>query len=214
MLDSAFTPLVVPRVGELPLDLRGEADRARTRGYADGFAEGRRVALDEAHQQQAAEAERMRQLREAYLQQRGAALNAVRTAQAALDEQLVHVGELSSARIEELAVELAMVILGAELSDPARSAAHAFRRALDQAPVARWTRVAFSERDAAVLEEDPDAASLLHDGIEVIASPAVDDGGAVVEVDGGAVDIRVAAALRRASAALRGDDDEGAEVLP
>ena len=209
MPESAFTPLVVPRVGEVPLDLRGEADRARSRGYADGFAEGRRLALDEAQRQQSAEAERMRRLREAYLQQRGAALSAVRAAQEALDDRLADVAQLSGARIEELAIDLATAILGAELSDPARSAGHALRRALDETPVARWTRVAFSERDAAVLADDPDAAALVA-GIELTSSPAVDDGGAIVDVDNGAVDTRVAAALMRAAGALRGDD--GAEV--
>lgn len=207
MLETAFTPLVLPRVGEMPIDVRSEGDRARTRGYADGFAEGRRVALEESRAQQADEHERMRRLREAYLQQRGSALAAVRASQVALDERAAKLSATASARIEQLAVELATAILGVELSDPARSAAHALRRALDATPLTTWTKVTFSERDGAVLQEDADATQLLA-GIETTTAPRVGDGGAIVEIPDGAVDTRVAEALTRALEALRGTDDQ------
>ncbi|MFC9985088.1 FliH/SctL family protein [Microbacterium keratanolyticum] len=60
MPDPAFTPLVVPRVGEAPTDARGEAERARVRGYAAGFAEGRRIALEEHRAQHLIDQERLR----------------------------------------------------------------------------------------------------------------------------------------------------------
>lgn len=213
MLESVFTPLVVPRVGETPVDVRSEADRARTRGYADGYADGRRVAAEEARALQAAEQDRMQLLREAYLHQRGTALAAVRVSHAALDEEVASIAELAALRVEELAVELAAAILGAELSDPARSAAHALRRALEATPRGEWIRVTFSERDGAVLNDDPDAAALLS-GIDVQTSPGVDDGGAIVEIEHGAVDTRVAGALRRAVDALRGTGEEVPTEVP
>ncbi|MFE7843683.1 FliH/SctL family protein [Microbacterium sp. NPDC057407] len=213
MLESVFTPLVVPRVGETPIDVRSEADRARTRGYADGYADGRRIAAEEARAQQSDEHERMRLLREAYLHQRGTALAAVRVAHSALDDRAASLAELAALRVEELAVELAAAILGAELSDPARSAAHALRRALEATPRGEWTRVTFSERDGAVLNEDPDAAALLA-GIEVQTSPGVDDGGAIVEIENGAVDTRITGALRRAAGALRGTGDDTPMGVP
>jgi len=209
---AAFTPLVVPRVGETPTDLRGEADRARTRGYADGFAEGRRVAVDEGRVQQAAEETRMQQHRTAYLSQRGAALSAVRSSSEALDQRLGELSTLAADRIEELALELATAILGVELSDPARSASHALRRALAEMPVERWTRVAFSPEDAAILRADEDAATTLH-GIQLAESASVDPGGAIVEVEDGAVDTRIMQALARAAVALSGGSDQPAEVL-
>lgn len=211
MLESAFTPLVAPRVGETPLDLRSEADRARTRGYADGFSEGRRVALEEARAQQTRESERMRQLQSAYLQERGSALGALGAAHSAFEERVALLGELAAGRIEELAIDLAAAILGVELSDPARSAAHALRRALDATPRSGWTRVTFGERDGATLREDADAAEVLA-GIEMASSAAVDPGGAIVEIEDGAVDTRVADALSRAVAALHGLDEQGAGV--
>jgi len=213
VLDSAFTPLVVPRLGATPVDARSEADRARARGYADGFAEGRRVALEEARAEQAREDERMRMLREAYLHERGTALSALRASKVALDERAARLGDVAAARIEELATELATAILGVELSDPARSAAHALRRALDAMPVGLWTRVTLSERDGETLREDADAAHLL-DGIEVVTASDVDPGGAIVEIEDGAVDTRIGEALRRAADALRGADEHGGEVLP
>lgn len=212
MLDSAFTPLVVPRVGETPIDIRGEADRARTRGYADGFAEGRRLALDEARQHQIAQQQRMHELQELYLHERGSALRAMDAARTALDHRVDEVSTLATERIEELAVVLASTILGVELSDPARSAAHALRRALAEMPVDRWTRVSFSEQDARTLEADAPAIEPLR-GIDIVASHAVDAGGAIVEIEDGAVDTRITEALARAAAALRGDEESSAGVI-
>lgn len=212
MLDSAFTPLVVPRVGETPIDLRGEADRARTRGYADGFAEGRRIALEEAQQQQSAQQQRMHELQELYLHERGSALRALDAARTAMDHRVDEVSTLTTDRIEDLAVVLATAILGAELSDPARSAAHALRRALTEMPVDRWTRVSFSEQDARILQFDAPAIEPLR-GIDILPSHAVDAGGAIVEIEDGAVDTRITEALARAAAALRGDDEIAAGVL-
>lgn len=209
--DTAFQPLVVPRVGETPTDPRGEADRARTRGYAEGFAEGRRVALDEGRRQQVLDAARREQERENDLRVRTSALTAVRASADALDQRTAQVSTLAAERIEELAVQLATAILGAELSDPARSAAHALRRTLAAMPVERWTRVVLSPQDAAVLREDAAAAAIL-DGIELREAASVTPGGAIVEVADGAVDTRIVQALARAAAVLAGDGEQHAGV--
>lgn len=212
MLDPAFTPLVVPRVGETPIDIRSEADRARTRGYADGFAEGRRVAREQAQREQDAQQLRMNELQERYLHERGSALRALHASQISLDERIDELSGLAADRVEELALDLARAILGVELSDPARSAAHALRRALAEMPADRWTRVAFSERDAQTLRADPPAVEPLR-GVDIVASSAVDAGGAIVEIEDGAVDTRITHALARAAAALHGDDALTAEVI-
>lgn len=208
--DSAFTPLVLPRVGETPLDIRSETDRARVRGYADGFAEGRRVALDDARAQQTLDQERLRLREAADAQERGAALAALHAAREALDARTARLGELAAIRIEELAIQLAATILGAELSDPARSAAHALRRAIDEVPAGRWVRVAFSEDDHRTLTTGAGAVLGLS-GIETVASADVDAGGAIVEIEDGAVDTRIGEALRRAAEALHGGDSQDGE---
>ncbi|MFJ4225277.1 FliH/SctL family protein [Microbacterium sp. NPDC089695] len=204
MLDPAFTPLRVPRVGETPIDLRGETDRARTRGYAEGFAEGRRIALEQAQVESVEQATRMQEMQVAFVERAQAALDAVRTARSTLDQRVADVAGLDAEQIERLALDLASAILGAELSDPARSAAHALRRALDEMPVERWTRVMFSPRDAETLHDDAALAAL--SGVEVVVSAAVDDGGAIVDIDDGAVDTRIAEAFARVRAALDGHD--------
>jgi flagellar assembly protein FliH len=201
--EHAFTPLVVPRVGQKPTDARADADRARVRGYADGFAEGRRIALEEARAAQMDERVRMQALRQAYLDQRESALTALRGAQSSMDRRVDELAASAVDRIEELALALAETIVGVEMSDPARSAAHAVRRALDEMPADRWTRISFSERDAAALREDDGALASLG-RIEMVASPSVDPGGAVVEIEDGAVDTRISHAFSRASAAWRG----------
>jgi flagellar assembly protein FliH len=212
VLDSAFTPLVVPRVGETPIDIRGEADRARTRGYADGFAEGRRIALEQAQLQQAEHEVRTHELLEAFLHERGSALRALATAQTSLEQRVSDLSMLAVERIEELALDLATSIIGTELSDPARSAAHAVRRALAEMPADRWSRVSFSEQDARVIHDEPSLADSLR-GVEVTASSVVDPGGAIVEIEHGAVDTRIIQAISRAAAALSGDDEQSAEVI-
>ncbi|MFJ4175750.1 FliH/SctL family protein [Microbacterium sp. NPDC089696] len=210
MLDSAFTPLAVPRVGETPIDLRGEADRARARGYAEGFAEGRRIALERAQVETTAHELRMQEMQVAFVERAQAALDAVRGAKSAIDQRVAAVARIDADRIEDLAVELATVIVGAELSDPARSAGHALRRALDQMPVDRWTRVSFSTRDADTLRADAASSAAIGD-LDLLSSDAVDDGGSIVEIDDGAVDARIGAAFARVRAALRGDDPTASE---
>lgn len=209
--DTAFSPLVVPRLGEAPVDLRGEADRARARGYADGFAEGRRRALDESRQQQAVDRERMLGRQDDEHRRRLSALDALETAGAALERRTARLSDAAADRIEELAVDLAAAILRAELSEPGRSAAHAVRRALAAMPVVRWTRVVLSPEDAATLRDDPDVAETLG-SIEIATSTDVDAGGAIVEIDAGAVDTRIGRALERAVAALNGARGDSGEV--
>jgi len=210
VLDSVFTPLAVPRVGETPIDIRGEADRARTRGYAEGFAEGRRIALEQARVEHDEHVARMDALTRAFAERARSAVDAVHGARSALVQRVDDVASLDAARIEELALELAVAIVGVELSDPGRSAAHALRRALDEAPQSRWTRIVFSERDLAALQ-DAGALAAVAD-VEISSSPTVDDGGVIVDIGDGSVDARIAPAFARARSALLGTDEESSEV--
>jgi flagellar assembly protein FliH len=206
VLDTAFTPLVVQRVGEAPLDLSGEVERARTRAHADGYAAGRRLAAEQADAERMLQQEQMRQHEDEFAQQRAAALRALDSAQARLDALTSQLSATSIDRIEALATELAAVIIGAELSDPARSAAHAVRRAADEMPVTRWTRVTFSSEDQRMLLMDERAGDLLRD-VEVAYAADIGSGGAIVEIEHGAVDMRIDEALARAKASLAGHED-------
>jgi flagellar assembly protein FliH len=206
VLDTAFTPLVVQRVGEVPLDRSGEVERARTRAHADGYAAGRRLASEQAGAERMLQQEQMRQHEEEFALQRTAALHALDAAQARLDALTSQLSATTIDRIEALATELAAAIIGAELSDPARSAAHALRRAVDEMPVTRWTKVTFSSEDQRMLLADEQAHDLLRD-VEVAYAADVGSGGAIVEIEHGAVDTRIHEALARARASLTGQED-------
>ncbi|MFJ4037733.1 FliH/SctL family protein [Microbacterium sp. NPDC090007] len=204
MTDSAFAPLVPPRIGDAAADPRAAAERARARGYADGFARGSREARDERDRL-------LQQAREDADRDAAGQREAVRTALAALqhararwDEAVAGLVRTDAERVERAAIELAEVILGAELSDAARSAAHALRRAAAAAPGGEDVRVLLHPRDARIVVDAPSASGIA--GFEIAASDEVDPGGALVELREGRIDARIDAALDRARAAL--DDDE------
>lgn len=205
MTDAAFTPLVPPRLGgSAPApDARAITEKARVRGYADGFAEGRRRAEQELAHARAELAART-------AQHDADAREALRTALAAVDavrsDLRARVAGLVAAdveRVEELAIDLAEAILDVELSDAARSAAHAVRRAVAEAPVSTWVRVHLAERDAQTLRDG--GASVMTEA-EIVVSTDVDAGGAVVELADARVDTRLSSAFARAREALRIDD--------
>ncbi len=206
VLDSAFTPLVLPRVGVERTDARAESERARARGYADGFAEGRKAADAEAQQRLTVEAQHAEQREAAAGRALASALDALQHARTQLDTHTVALAELAAARIEQLALQLAETILAAELSDDARSAAHALRRALSELPDATESQVLLHPDDHRTLVATG-ALAAVPTGVDIAVSPEVDRGGALVMADDGTVDARVAQALARASAALRGDTD-------
>lgn len=205
MSEPVFAPLVPPRIGDAAADPRGATEKARARGYADGFARGRRDAREERDRL-------IEQERTDAAHRTAEAEGAVRSALAALDaarlELEAAVAVLVSAdvgRVEEAAVELARVILDAELSDASRSAAHALRRAVDAAPPSTAVRVLLHPRDARM-------AGAGGDGIPIHPSDDVDPGGAIVELHDGRVDARIDAALERARAALGGDGGGGGDA--
>ncbi|WP_295827697.1 FliH/SctL family protein [uncultured Microbacterium sp.] len=210
MSESVFTPLVLPRVGEERTDARTVADKARARGYADGFAEGRREARAELERERLEADERFAAREAAAQAAHRAALSGLGEARARLEDGIAAIVASDLRRLEELAVEMAAAILGAEMSDAARSAAHAVRRAAAQTPRSTWVRVRLNERDVRTLGTL--VGPSLPEGVEVVVGADVDPGGAVVRIAHGSVDTRVAAALERARAAL--SIDENVEEAP
>lgn len=208
MSESVFTPLVLPRVGEVQPDARAVADRARARGYADGFAEGRREARADLERRRLDAEERATTEAATAAAAVHAALSALGEARARVDAEVAALVASDERRLEELAVELATEILRTEMSDAARSAAHAMRRAAAETPPSAWVRVLLNERDLRTLRDAADPA--LPDGVEVEADADVDPGGAIVRIAHGRVDTRVETALERARDALARAEDGGA----
>jgi len=194
--DPVFRPLVPPRLGEERPDARAVAERARARGYADGFAAGRRDARVELERERVEAERRFAERQAAADDAHRAALSALGAARERLDAEVAGVTASDVRGLEELAVEMAAAILRAEMSDAARSAAHAMRRAAEATPPATWVRVAVNARDLHTLREA--GALALPEGVEVVADVDVDPGGALVRIAHGSVDTRIEAALARA----------------
>lgn len=196
MSTDAFAPVLFPR-------LDGRADgaehaRARMRGYAEGHAEGFRTGLAEAESaQRVAAAEQA--ARDA------AAAREVATAVSALQAAALSLGErerelTAAARDEVLrgAIELAELILVAELSDAGSSAAAAARRALAVADPADIREVRLHPDDLRTLQTaESDLTTFA-----LVADDTLERGDAVAILAHGHIDARIGSALERARHAL------------
>lgn len=199
MSTDAFAPAAFPRLGGP--DHRAEQERARRRGYADGHAEGYRAGAAQA-EAEARAAEEHRTRREASRAHETAtavaALHAAATSLTAREQELAAVAH---EQVLRHAIELAELILAAELSDHGASAAAALRRvlAVPEAAGARTVRV--HPDDLRVLEHDPAATG---HGFTLVADATLDRGDAVAVPEHGVIDARVSAALDRARRVLDG----------
>ena len=196
MSTDAFAPASYPRLH--PAATAPEREQARVRGYADGHAEGYRAALAAAAVANAA-ADAARAEREAELSR--AVDDAVRALQAAarvLSERERELTEASRAQVFARAVELAELILGAELDDGDASATAALRRATASAGGAEPQEIRLNPDDVAVLDRlgAPTA------GLVLVPDATLARGDAVVVQEDGLVDARIGAALDRARRAV------------
>jgi flagellar assembly protein FliH len=183
------------RTTEATLETLAERTRAaaRAQGYAAGWAEGRRRALDDAQSTRAAQealaaTERVAQLGE---QDRlvAALLAAAEQARADFDRRY----DALAGQALDLALRIAEEVLQREVGVADDAGADALRRAL--APVdprvtvtVRLNPADHDRLDPGVLEGRP---------VTVVADPGVARGDAVAETDDGLVDATVSGALAR-----------------
>jgi flagellar assembly protein FliH len=174
-------------------------DAARAQGYAVGWAEGRREALDLAAREsreasaRAAESERRRE--EAHRRAVASLAGAADALLDAVDGVCAHVADQAT----DLALEVTRAIVGRELAlatDPGADAVRRVLAALPEAPVARV-------RLPVELTGSPALAELAEQGLAVTGDPSLALGDAVVETDEAAVDLRVGTALERLAEVLR-----------
>ena len=168
-------------------DARRDAEEA---GYADGYAAGL-AAVEAAHQQQLADfADTSRSALDALVQ----AVGDLRARDAA---GLVHIADQTAA----LALDIARSILQREIdtaTDPGRDA---IARAMTLVPEEGPATVRLHPDDRARLGQIDD---LLPDrDISIIADPAVEPGGCVVQVEATRVDAQLSTALDRIAEVLR-----------
>lgn len=174
--------------------------RARSTGYAEGYATGIRAAEDAARaQRQALELQAARaQARQAEEQARAvAALDAAGRAVADLAVPQAHE---AAAALTAAAVELAEAIIGQVLADQQFAARAAMERAAKLAANAPLCTVRLNPQDLQRLA----LTTLPGSGIELRADATLASGDAAAELEHGFLDARISSALSRAKAALCG----------
>jgi flagellar assembly protein FliH len=199
-----FAPL---RLGDRPV-LVDAHEAARSAGYAEGWAQGRRdaVAAETEHLQQA-EASRQ-QLERALAAETQKACDALWSAVSQLEAITAPVLEDSADVVLEAAIRLAEAVLGAELSVLDDAGTLALRRALSPLPDDGRVVVRLNPQDLQVLRaagESADGATgtqrLEDHDVELVADSGLRRGEAVADQGAARVDARFGAALRRAIAA-------------
>ncbi|GAA1137734.1 FliH/SctL family protein [Nocardioides aquiterrae] len=174
-------------------------DAARAQGYAVGWAEGRTEALARAEEAaalvaaQAAEREREREA------EHRRALDALRAAATELRGTVADTCDRIAAQATDLAFELTRELVGHELTVQEDPGAGVVRRVLAALPTAPLVTV----RVHPSVAEAPAAHALAEQGVSLQPDAALAPGGAIVEVDDAAIDLRVESALDRLRQALR-----------
>jgi flagellar assembly protein FliH len=196
MSTEAFAPAVYPR-------LRGaeaETERrlARQRGYADGHAEGFRVAAAEAARVAARiEAEQF-EAQAAARRELAAAVSALEAATAVLEARADQLTRLDEQRVSARAIELAETILGEALADRELSATSALHRALAAGGIEPVTEVRMNLDDLRTLQRGD--AVPAH--VRVVADESLAAGESLAMLRHGFVDARIGQALDRARRVL------------
>jgi flagellar assembly protein FliH len=199
-----FAPL---RLGDGPV-LVDVHEAARSAGYAEGWAQGRRDAVAaQTEQLQRADASRQ-QLERALAVEAQQAFDALWSAVSQLEAITAPVLEDGADVVLDAAIRLAEAVLGAELSVLDDAASLALRRALAPLPDDGRVVVRLNPQDLQVLRaavQTADGASRTqrledHD-VELVADSGLRRGEAVADQGAARVDARFGAALRRAIAA-------------
>ncbi|SEB90186.1 flagellar assembly protein FliH [Paramicrobacterium humi] len=196
----AFAPAVFPAIAGR--GAQQELERARSRGFAAGHAEGMRVAARAAAAQRDAIEVELRELLADGRRQIDEAIGVLDAAAAALGRRAEQLAAVAQQRLENLAVELATAVVARELSDAEDSARNALHRALLTVEPADVHEVRLSAVDAEALgrhEAVPASVTLTID-------PTLSAGDALTVLDDGFVDARLGAAFERARAALASAD--------
>ena len=191
----SFDRGVSPLDAELPEDAAGfdpaQSAAEQRRGYDSGYEAGRAEGLAAGRAAAAAEAAAALTHLEALGRSLAAAAEEVRRHRA------LELAGLEDA-LARTAVDLASAIIGRELQVAESPGADALARALALVP-------AGSGAVARLHPGDVDTVGQLPGGVTVIADPAIEPGGCILEVGDSRIDAQLGPALDRVRAALLGD---------
>ncbi len=197
------TDLRLPEPND-PKVLEDERQAARTTGYAEGWAQGKRDAIAAAEEAAA----RAHAAEEHHEQRRSAALahavNALGRAVTELENQLMPTFTELQELVLASAFELAEGIVGRNLRDDPERGQDALRRAMTAAPEHGKVVVRLHPDDYANLVGDADGV-FDYQGREINlrADPTLRAGDAIAETGTATVDATIEAAIARAREALR-----------
>jgi flagellar assembly protein FliH len=193
---------------ETPVDeelVERARQQARTTGYAEGWAQGKRDAA-EANEAAAARAVAAE---EAYEQRRSAALasavNALGRAVTGLEDQLMPTFTELQEVVLASAWDLAEAIIGRHMRDDPERGADALRRAMTAAPEHGDVVVSMHPEDFRNLVGESSGKDFDFGGRKIVLrpDPGLSPGDAVAETGTATVDATIAAAVERAREALR-----------
>jgi flagellar assembly protein FliH len=194
-LAPAFAPLAFPVLRDT--DFTEVAERARVQGHSAGYAAGRREATATLDAELAALHAEQAEVLAAARTEVAAAAALLRSASAAWRDAVQSAGEVADQAVLAAAVELATVIVGAELADHERSALAAARRALAAASGAPVQALHLHPADLAIVAESGDVAD-----VRLVPDSTLQRGDALADLPDGAVDARIGTAVDRVRCAL------------
>jgi flagellar assembly protein FliH len=180
-------------------------EAARTAGYAEGWAQGRREATvaAQAARDQAHAAEQGRTAE---------ALAGLQGAFGALDRVVDGLEQQTAGAVEEFqdlivryALEIAEGVLGRELTQPDGRGFDALRRAMTAAPASGPATVRLHPDDYRTLTDSAPGGDYNYEGrlIRLRPDPGLQPGDAVAEVGSASVDATIAAAMNRVREVLQ-----------
>ncbi|MDR6972267.1 FliH/SctL family protein [Leifsonia shinshuensis] len=193
----AFEPLAVPVIAETEHE-RAAMTSARSRGYAAGFADGRRAAAEE-QARWLADAEDARAAEAVEAADRVAVLAAaLRSAAVELREATVPLLAEAESVLLEAAFELATTVVGVALEDRLAAARAAVERVVAAGRPGAVPVVRMHPDDVAELHR----AGIAYEDTQLVADPTLTRGDAIGELPTGWLDGRIHAAMLRAKEAL------------
>lgn len=192
---APFAPLAFPVLRDT--DFTEIAERARVQGHAAGYAAGRREATATLDAELAALHAEQADVLAAARAEIAAAAALLRSASAAWGEAARTAGDVADRSVLAVAVELATLIVGAELTDHEGAALVAARRALAAASDVPVQALRLHPADLAVVAQAGDTGD-----VRLVPDPALQRGDAFAELPDGVVDARIATAVDRVRRAL------------
>jgi len=189
--ERAFSPLEAelpgPPVAVDPVVAAAEERRGYDDGYRAGMAEGLAAGRAAMAAESAAHLARLESLARS-LDEAAADLRR---------RQALELADLGDA-LARTAVDLASAIIGRELQVAESPGADALARAMALVPAGATAVARLHPADAALITEAPA-------GVTLLADPAVEAGGCILEVGDSRIDAQLSSALDRVRAALLGD---------